>query len=171
MRFNVNLSKKNSENHYLPGQEIRISQGILSKKSATSENDNISICHSRINFSLLVFIILYSFLAIKVSYVCLKDGIKIDTAIAEKISDNENSMELTNPVKRADILDRNGEIIATSLPTVNLYTNPRQIKEPEEVAAQLNNIFPELDYEQLKAKLSSRKRFVYIKRNLFLLHP
>lgn len=166
MRFNVNLSKRNTEHYYLPGQEIRISRGILSKKSILLNNDSLSVCRNRIGLSLLVFITLYSLLAIRVSYVCLKNGVNFDTAISEKIVDNENAIEINIPVKRADILDRNGEIIATSLPTVNLYTNPRLIKNPEDTASQLNNIFPELDYESLKEKLSSKRRFVYIKRNL-----
>ena len=39
----------------------------------------------------------------------------------------EKTHNLSKRVKRADIIDRNGIIIATSLPTVNLYAVPPNI--------------------------------------------
>ena len=36
---------------------------------------------------------------------------------------------------RADILDRNGEVLATNLETFSLYADTRKIKHPEKVAA------------------------------------
>lgn len=38
-------------------------------------------------------------------------------------------------------MDRNGEILATSLPTVNLFANTKLIKNPQDVAEKLNVIF------------------------------
>ncbi len=67
---------------------------------------------------------------------------------------------------RADIVDRNGVLLATSLPVVSLYANPREILDPAEAAAKLALVFPDLDREQIEAKLASRVRFVWIKRNL-----
>ena len=67
---------------------------------------------------------------------------------------------------RADIVDRNGVLLATSLPVVSLYANPREVLDPAEAAAKLARVFPELDREQIEAKLAARGRFVWIKRNL-----
>jgi cell division protein FtsI (penicillin-binding protein 3) len=67
---------------------------------------------------------------------------------------------------RADIVDRNGVLLATSLPVVSLYANPREVLDAAEAAAKLVAAFPELDREQIEAKLASRARFVWIKRNL-----
>jgi len=39
---------------------------------------------------------------------------------------------------RADIVDRNGVVLATTLPTASLYANPRQILDPEAVAGRLS---------------------------------
>ena len=164
MAFNVNFSKRNNENFYLPGQEIKIARGTISSKSYTTESDNVMTCRSRTIVALCCFALAYLVLGIRVSYVCLGNGINIDTAISE--SADADIFRFKNPVKRADILDRNGEIIATSLPTVNLYANTKQIKNPQDVAEKLNYVFPEVPYEVFEKKLSRRGAFIYLKRNL-----
>ncbi len=70
------------------------------------------------------------------------------------------------PVNRADIVDRNGNLLATSLATQSLYADPKLISRPDEVAKKLSVALPELDYKELYGKLSGEKRFVWIKRNL-----
>jgi cell division protein FtsI (penicillin-binding protein 3) len=68
---------------------------------------------------------------------------------------------------RADILDRNGELIATSVETYSLWANPSMIWDAEEVAIGLNQMFPEIGLETLKSKLSDPKRkFEWVKRGL-----
>ncbi len=166
MGFSVNFSKKNAERFYLPGQEIKISRGAISRKSYTTESDNVLTCRFRTWIALIVFSLIYMILAGRVTYVCLGNGINIDTAVAPGEFAGEEVIRFKNPVKRADILDRNGEIIATSLPTVNLYANTKQIDNPEDVAEQLNMIFPEISYERFTQLLSRKGAFIYLKRNL-----
>ncbi len=67
---------------------------------------------------------------------------------------------------RGDVVDRNGVLLATSLPVVSLSANPRLVFDANEAAAKLAALFPDLDRDQLAAKLASRTRFVWIKRNL-----
>ncbi len=69
-------------------------------------------------------------------------------------------------VSRANILDRNGIILATSLPTASLYADPKNILDPVEAAAELVKVLPELDHDDLIRKLTSKGRFVWIARNL-----
>ena len=166
MALKVNFSKRNKERFYLPGQEIRISRGIVSQRNYTTESDNVLTCKNRTIFALICFAAIYCVLALRVTYVCLSGGINIDTAIAGDNLGNREFIRLKNPVKRADILDRNGEIIATSLPTVNLHANTKKIKNPKEVAEKLSYIFPEIPYERLVALLSRKSTFTYIKRGL-----
>jgi cell division protein FtsI (penicillin-binding protein 3) len=75
--------------------------------------------------------------------------------------------------KRAMITDRNGEILAVSLPTVGLVANPAEILEPEEAAHRLKQAVPKLDEDMLRERLSRRFRgdgkplqFVYLARQL-----
>jgi cell division protein FtsI (penicillin-binding protein 3) len=67
---------------------------------------------------------------------------------------------------RADILDRNGMVLATTLPTASLYANPRHIANPGETANALSAILPEVSAGEIQAKLSSDTAFVWLKRNI-----
>lgn len=69
-------------------------------------------------------------------------------------------------VKRADVLDRNGEILATHLITGSVYANPKVIINAEEAALKLSKLFPDLSYETLLRKLSSDKGFAWIVRHI-----
>lgn len=68
--------------------------------------------------------------------------------------------------QRADIVDRNGVLLATNLPTVNLYADSIKVPNPQEAADKLLSVLPHLDRADVVAKLSSGKRFVYLERNL-----
>ncbi len=72
----------------------------------------------------------------------------------------------TPPSNRADIVDRNGQLLATSLVAHSLYADPKRIWDPVETAKALRTVFPELNEAELVTKLSSRSRFEWLKRRL-----
>ncbi|HEY8610374.1 MAG TPA: penicillin-binding protein 2, partial [Roseomonas sp.] len=77
------------------------------------------------------------------------------------------SMPVPDPVTgRAPITDRNGEILAVSLPVTALYANPRQIENPAEVAARLARVLPQLDRDRLIGRLTGERQFSYLARAL-----
>jgi cell division protein FtsI (penicillin-binding protein 3) len=67
---------------------------------------------------------------------------------------------------RADIFDRNGTVLATSLPTASLFADPRDIMDAEDAASKLAAVFPDIKRNVLLHKLKSKSRFVWIYRNL-----
>lgn len=67
---------------------------------------------------------------------------------------------------RADIVDRNGEIVATSLQTASLFANPRKILDADDAARLLVGALPDLREAEIAAKLKSGRGFVWLKRNL-----
>lgn len=69
-------------------------------------------------------------------------------------------------LKRSDIVDRNGAILATNLITFSLFANPKHITDPHTVARKLAHIFPDMSEKILHQKLTSHSPFVWIKRNL-----
>lgn len=70
------------------------------------------------------------------------------------------------PTERADIVDRNGTLLATNLQTASLYANARVVPEPAVVVDRLIRVLPGLDRSDLLNKLTSRNGFVWLKRNL-----
>ncbi len=67
---------------------------------------------------------------------------------------------------RATIEDRNGEILAISLPTAALFADPRQLMDPADAAAKLKQVLPQLDEATAIERLSSDKSFAYLARRI-----
>jgi cell division protein FtsI (penicillin-binding protein 3) len=69
-------------------------------------------------------------------------------------------------VARADIVDRNGILLATSLPTASLYADPNDVLDAHDTVEKLVRVFPDLPAETLLSRLQQKSRFVWIRRNL-----
>ena len=54
---------------------------------------------------------------------------------------------------RADIVDRNGVLLATSLNTASLYANPRLVLDPEQAALRLSAALPDINIKMIESKL------------------
>jgi cell division protein FtsI (penicillin-binding protein 3) len=68
--------------------------------------------------------------------------------------------------QRGPITDRNGEILAVSLPVTALYANQREIQDPTGTARRLARILPQLDEERVAVRLTGDRQFAYIARSL-----
>lgn len=69
-------------------------------------------------------------------------------------------------VSRADIIDRNGALLATTLASPSLYANPKQILDAREATRKLVSVLPDLSEAEVYAKLTSDRSFVWLKRLL-----
>lgn len=67
---------------------------------------------------------------------------------------------------RPDITDRNGEILATNLPTLDLYADPSRMIDPENSVKKLVKILPDLKYDDVIKKVKSDKKFIYLSRKI-----
>jgi cell division protein FtsI (penicillin-binding protein 3) len=68
--------------------------------------------------------------------------------------------------KRADIVDRNGSLIATDYPKTSLFADPAEVLDPPATAGQLASVLAGVDRGQLLASLTAPRRFVWLKRHL-----
>jgi cell division protein FtsI (penicillin-binding protein 3) len=69
--------------------------------------------------------------------------------------------------QRAMITDRNGQILAISLPTVAVFADPRQIIDPVEASHRLKQVLPRLNEDEARTRLSDTNRqFVYLERQI-----
>ena len=72
----------------------------------------------------------------------------------------------TYEVKRADITDRNGLVLATNLETSSLYADPAKVLDAPDAAGKIAAVLPEISKAELLANLQAGKRFVWVKRKL-----
>lgn len=67
---------------------------------------------------------------------------------------------------RPDIVDRNGTVLATDVRTVSVFAEPRKIFDKDEATELLTAVLPDLDAKELRDKLSTKKGFVWVKREI-----
>ncbi|NPD21202.1 peptidoglycan D,D-transpeptidase FtsI family protein [Alterinioella nitratireducens] len=67
---------------------------------------------------------------------------------------------------RADIVDRQGRVLATNLVTNALYVQPRDLIDPEAAAAGLAEIFPDLDEDWLIRRFTSGSTFAWLRGSI-----
>lgn len=82
-----------------------------------------------------------------------------DWAVKQHVTDVEIASE------RGPILDRNGKLVAVSVPAESVYVRPRQIKDKERVARELSRALG-VKPAVIGEKLSSKQPFVWVKRQL-----
>lgn len=68
--------------------------------------------------------------------------------------------------QRADIVDRNGSILATNLVTSSLYAQPQMMIEPLRAAEELGKIFPDIDQKELVENFMGKRKFVWIRKKV-----
>ena len=67
---------------------------------------------------------------------------------------------------RPDILDRNGEILATDVKSPSLFAEPRKLIDADEAVELLTATMPDLDAKEVRERLSSKRGFVWLKREI-----
>ncbi|KPP92075.1 MAG: cell division protein (peptidoglycan synthetase) FtsI [Rhodobacteraceae bacterium HLUCCA08] len=88
--------------------------------------------------------------------------------LAASEPEEPRAVAIGNPIigQRADIVDRNGRILATNMATYSLYAHPHEMVEPRRAAAELAAIFPELDADRLTEDFTGTRRFVWLRREV-----
>ena len=82
-----------------------------------------------------------------------------DWAIKQHVSEVEVASE------RGPVLDRNGKLLAVSVPAESVYVRPKQIKDKEKVAKELAKQL-EMKPSIVGEKLASSQPFVWVKRQV-----
>lgn len=67
---------------------------------------------------------------------------------------------------RADIVDRQGRVLATNMMTHALYVQTRDLIDPPRVATELAAIFPELDADTLLRRFTDGRSFLWVRKVL-----
>ena len=137
---------------------------LLKRRKKTAEDGSIVVdaarkatggkARTRIVMTMAVFFTLYSTIAGRLVYLGLQNP---------DLSDGPQSRVTAS---RPDIVDRNGEVLATDIKTASLFAEPRRIVDADEAIEKLSTVLPEIDYEQTYRKLKSGAGFVWLQRQL-----
>jgi cell division protein FtsI (penicillin-binding protein 3) len=117
-------------------------------------------CRARLFFTSIVFACVFAAVGLRIVEIVVFEG-----GSAQSHMPRFRLPALPVP-SRADIVDRNGKLLATTLDSPSVYANPKQILDPADATRKLVKTFPGLQSEEIYAKLTSGKSFVYIKRHL-----
>ncbi|MDG4879907.1 penicillin-binding protein 2 [Mesorhizobium sp. WSM4884] len=109
---------------------------------------------TRIVMTMAVFFTIYSTIAGRLVYLGLQNP------------DTSGGPQSRVTASRPDIVDRNGEVLATDIKTASLFAEPRRIVDADEAIEKLSTVLPEIDYEQTYHKLKSGAGFVWLQRQL-----
>src|SRR5690606_32051052 len=71
-----------------------------------------------------------------------------------------------NLASRPDIVDRNGEVLATDIKSASLFAEPRRIIDADEAVEQLVSVLPGLDFNRTYQRLTSGAGFAWLQREI-----
>jgi cell division protein FtsI (penicillin-binding protein 3) len=127
---------------------------------------------TRLVVAAFLFTALYVLLLGKLVWVVVLHPILPLPAQLAPIQAQQQPSAVPPPPQRADITDRNGVILAVSLPGAALYGNPQQVPDAQAAALALAGVLPGLDEATVAARLADKgtaqhpKQFVYLDRRL-----
>lgn len=142
----------------------RLSFRIMGEKS-----DHLNLARGRLVLITAFFMLCYLVVGARLIDATIIQGYlsQQPDAIGAAESKKHQSEKSTEKSKfRADIIDRNGVLLATSLKTASLFADSKKILSPVDTAKGLTRIFSDLTYGDTLKKLQSGKRFIWIKRNM-----
>ena len=120
-------------------------------------NDRAAKARARVGLAILAFAAVYAVIAIRlVMFAVIPDARFAHRAVTGDAV----------ATARPDILDRNGEVLATDVRVPSLFGEPRRLIDVDEAFELLTATLPDLDPKELRERLSSKRGFVWLKRDI-----
>jgi len=120
----------------------------------------LEACRTRLRVTAGLFALVFAAVALRIVEIGAVGGGTAESQIAR-------FRMVTEPVpSHADIVDRNGNVLAATLDSPSLYANPKQITDAAQATDKLVRVFPTLGAAEVYARLTSGKSFVWIRRHL-----
>jgi cell division protein FtsI (penicillin-binding protein 3) len=86
--------------------------------------------------------------------------------LAEPATTSSIYSQGNSAASRPDILDRNGELLATDLRMVSLFAEPRRIVDADEAVEKLATVISDLNWSETHRRLRSGTGFQWLKRQI-----
>ena len=125
----------------------------MAKSFILFDSDSLKNFHKRIFFSMLLFLFVYFVAIYRITQIMI-------IAPVDKIVKVSKTFE-----ERGKIFDRNGNLLAMTIKSYSLATNPIKIKNKKELAKKLSSIL-KIDEFSILNNLLKEEKFVWIKRHI-----
>ncbi len=122
-----------------------------------SNIDRSAKARARVGLAIVAFAAVYCVIALRL----IAFGIVSDSRSAHRVGGGD-----AIATARPDILDRNGEVLATDVRVPSLYAEPRRLIDVDEAVELLTADLPDIDANELRERLSSKRGFVWLKRDI-----
>jgi len=119
--------------------------------------DRGAMARTRVGLAMLAFIVVYSVIAVR---------LVMFAVVPESHFVRRGASKDAIATARPDILDRNGMMLATDVRAPSLFAEPRKIIDVDEAVELLTAVLPDLDATELRDRLSTRRGFAWLKREI-----
>jgi cell division protein FtsI (penicillin-binding protein 3) len=119
--------------------------------------DRVAKARARVGLAILAFSVVFAIIAARLLMYAI---------VGDSHGTRRTASQDAIATARPDILDRNGEILATDVKAASLFGEPRRIIDVDEAVELLTATLSGLDEREVRERLSSRKGFVWLKREL-----
>jgi cell division protein FtsI (penicillin-binding protein 3) len=131
----------------------RLLRGLLYGRNI----DRSAKARARVGLAILAFAAVYAIIAARL----VMFAVVADSRVVHRVVSGD-----ATATARPDIQDRNGEVLATDVRVPSLYGEPRRLIDVDEAVELLTADLPDLDATELRERLSSRRGFVWLKRDI-----
>jgi cell division protein FtsI (penicillin-binding protein 3) len=119
--------------------------------------DRAAKARARVGFVIVAFAVIYAVIAAR---------LVMFAVVGDNHGARRSAAQDAIATARPDIIDRNGEILATDVKTPSLFAEPRRIIDQDEANELLTATLPDLDTAEVRDRLASKKGFVWLKREI-----
>jgi len=146
-----------TRSHEVPLREQHWRRWLIRKLLYGSDIDRGAKARARIGLAILAFAAVYSIIAARLVMFALVSN---SHSVHRVVSGDAIA------TARPDIFDRNGEVLAIDVRVPSLYAEPRRLIDVDEAVELLTADLPDLDVTELRERLSSKRGFVWLKRDI-----
>lgn len=141
----------------LVGHHVKWHQRLIRSLIYGREVDRDAKARARVGLAMIAFAAVYGVIAFKLMTIAVfGDGHGARRGVSQDAV----------ATARPDIVDRNGQILATDVKTPSLFGEPRRIIDQDEAVELLTATLPDLETPEVRERLASKKGFVWLKREI-----
>lgn len=119
--------------------------------------DRAAKARARVGFAILAFAAVYAIIG---------GRLVMYATIGDSHGTRRTASQDAIATARPDIVDRNGEVLATDVKAPSLFAEPRRIIDKDEAIELLTGTLPDLDTGEVRDRVLSKKGFVWLKREI-----